>query len=82
MARRATRDRRSATASRSRSSPSERIADSHTWLARPDLVSFHARRHLDPVDLVEHQDLWQVGGADLGQHPVHLVDVFITRSDH
>ncbi len=31
----------------------------------------------EPVDLVEHQDLRQVGCADLGQHAVHLVDVLV-----
>ena len=34
-------------------------------------------RRVDAVDLVEHQDLRQVGGADLGQHAVDLVDVFV-----
>ena len=36
-----------------------------------------AARVVDAVDLVEHQDLRQVGGADLGQHAVDLVDVFV-----
>ena len=32
---------------------------------------------LDAVDLVEHQDLRQLGGPDFGEHAIHFVDVLV-----
>ena len=62
VARRATRARRSATALEQQVEALRRMAaDSHTWLTLPGFVALDARRRLDAVDLVEHQDLRQIG---------------------
>jgi hypothetical protein len=53
------------------------MADNQTWLARPDSSRSRCGVSPEPVDLVEDQDLRQVGGADLREHAVHFVDVLL-----